>query len=142
MIDYFRHIISLHTTLYRDGISTAQASILKGRRTLTTQHLDRYIFCLNKVIEKQFIPIIDLVKEIRTDLEASRGYSIDKKTVRRIVDHLEAEGLVHTKDIKVTYQLSYDNKDSDSETPQIKTESDPDIKQKLVPIVNAPGYEV
>ena len=66
------------------------------------------------MLEKQFIPIIDLVKEIRTDLEANRGYCIDKKTVKRIVDHLEAEGLVSTKDIKVTYSYNYE-KDSESE---------------------------
>jgi hypothetical protein len=41
LIDYFRHIITLHTS--------GANQILRGRRTLTTQHLDRYIFCLNKV---------------------------------------------------------------------------------------------
>ena len=41
LIDYFRHIITLHTS--------GASQILRGRRTLTTQHLERYVFCLNKV---------------------------------------------------------------------------------------------
>ena len=44
---------------------------MRGRRSLTTQHLDRYIFCLNMVIKKKFIPMVDMIKEIRSDLEAS-----------------------------------------------------------------------
>lgn len=94
LIDYFRHIITLHTA--------GPSATLKGRRTLTTQHLDRYIFCINQVVEKGFIPLLDLIKDIRTQLEGNRGYSIDKKTVRRIVEHLEAEQLLCTKDVKVT----------------------------------------
>lgn len=91
---------------------------MKGRQSLTTQILDRYIFCLNKVQEKKFIPIIDLKKEIRTDLEANRNFIIDKKTVKRIVSILKAEDLVRTKDIRVT--TSYGCVDSDSEQERIK----------------------
>lgn len=81
------------------------SAMLKGRRALTTQHMDRYIFCLNKVILYNFIPLIDLAKEIKTDLEAKYKYAIDKKTLRRILSHLEAEGLLCIKEIKVT--ISY-----------------------------------
>ena len=94
---------------------TRQQSIhqsMRGRQSLTTQILDRYIFCLNTVQEKRFIPIIDLKKEIKRDLEANRNFLIDKKTVKRIIMILKAEGLVATKDIRVT--ISYADMDSDS----------------------------
>ena len=74
------------------------------------------------------------MKEIRTDLEANKGYQIDKKTVRRIVEHLEKEGLVKTKEIKVTISYGGDQ-DSDSSRGD-------DQKCKIVPIVHAPGYDV
>jgi hypothetical protein len=95
------------------------------------------------------IPIIDLVKEIRMDLEANRGYSIDKKTVRRIIEHVEAEGLVVTKEIKVT--INYGNQlkadeaiDSDGYVAsQHSGDSvDGNVKYRIVPIVHAPGYDV
>ena len=86
---------------------------MRGRQSLTTQILDRYIFCLNTVQEKKFIPIIDLKKEIKRDLEANRNFLIDKKTVKRIIMILKAEGLVATKDIRVT--ISYANVGSDSD---------------------------
>lgn len=98
LIDYFRHIMNLY-------MNKDSGTMLKGRRTYTTQHLDRYIFVLNKVSEHRFIPLIDLIKEIRTDLEANRGFRIDKKTVKRIVEHLQMEGLLMAKDVKVTYQM-------------------------------------
>ena len=85
---------------------------MRGRQSLTTQILDRYIFCLNTVQEKRFIPIIDLKKEIKRDLEANRNFLIDKKTVKRIIMILKAEGLVATKDIRVT--ISYADMDSGS----------------------------
>jgi hypothetical protein len=40
------------------------------------------------VIKKKFIPMVDMIKEIRSDLEASQQYQIDKRTVRRILEHL------------------------------------------------------
>lgn len=56
--------------------------------------------------EKNFIPIIELKKEIRENLEKNRSYDIDKKTVRRIVTTLESEGLVEVKYVEIV--VSYD----------------------------------
>ena len=71
-------------------------------------------------------------------MEANKGYQIDKKTVRRIVEHLEKEGLVKTKEIKVTISYSVEQ---DSDVASSKSGAD-DQKFKIVPIVHAPGYEV
>ena len=92
-----------------------------------------------------------MVKDIRSDLEANRGYSIDKKTVRRIIDHLEAEKLVITKEIRVT--INYGNqqvKDEVNESDgyiashhsQDSNDLNENIKFRIVPIVHAPGYEI
>jgi hypothetical protein len=80
---------------------------MKGRRTLTSQHVDRYIFCLNYVIERGFAPIVDLVKGIKSELEFNRSYHIDKKTVKRIIDILLSEGLLEVQDVKFT--VKYEN---------------------------------
>jgi DNA-binding IclR family transcriptional regulator len=94
-------------------------------------------------MQKKFIPIIDLIKEIRTDLEGNRGFRIDKKTVRRIVDHLEQEGLVVTKDIRVTYSLEREESESqNSEDDAMPFGAARDLKERIVPIVHAPDYTV
>jgi hypothetical protein len=50
--------------------------------------------------------VIDLIKEIRQDLEKNKEYTIDKKTVKRMVLNLAAEDLVETGEIKVTINYS------------------------------------
>jgi len=118
LIDYFRLIISNYMhKLDNAGAGVGEPenlksskitnSMMRGRRTLTTQHLDRYIFCLNCVMGKNFIPIIELIKEIRDNLEYNRSYRIDKKTVRRIVTILQSEGLVQIKEVEIIIQYEF-----------------------------------
>ena len=143
LVDYFRYIIPLHMqsqsdSKQKEGSTTrtsARQQSMKGRQALTTQILDRYIFCLNTVQSKKFIPVIDLIKEIRTDLEANRNFIIDKKTVKRIISILKAEDLVKTKDVRVT--ISYGHIDSDSNNGEQKNNK---VVPKIVPIVLAPYY--
>lgn len=90
IVEYFKLIISQTNSTS----SCEKGSPMKGRRTLTSQHVDRYIFCLNYVIERGFAPIVDLVKGIKSELEFNRSYHIDKKTVKRIIEILLSEGLL------------------------------------------------
>lgn len=60
-----------------------------SRRSLTVETINRYIFCLNKVVEKGHISTIDLKKDIMDELEKGKPFEIDKKTLKKIVDNLE-----------------------------------------------------
>ena len=70
IIDFFRLIIavnmqtknanSLPTLTRSQSREITNTCLLKGRRQLTTQHIERYIFCLNLIQEKKVIPIIEI----------------------------------------------------------------------------------
>ena len=65
------------------------------------------------------MPIVDLNKQIKAKLEKDMSYEIDKKTVRRIIDHLSLEKLVNIQQIKttITYEgsVKLDKEDYDSD---------------------------
>ena len=87
-------------------INYFQANINDGkpqpsRRQQTAEDINRYIFCLNKVVENGHISLVDLRNEIKNDLEKSKGYEIDKKTLKRIVEKLKKDRLVKTVDFLV-----------------------------------------
>ena len=110
LIEYFKYIITKYTS-----------KKMTNRRSFTTQHFDRYVFCLNVIMAEKYIPIVDLNRKIKDVLEKGIGYEIDKKTVRRIVDHLSFEKLVKIQQIKtqITYEgsdkLDKDEYDSDDQ---------------------------
>lgn len=84
------------TSIIQDGKSSA------SKRSLTIETINRYIFCLNKVIESGHISVVEIRNDIKHELEKSKGFEIDKKTLKRIIDNLKAEGLVKTVDFLVT----------------------------------------
>jgi len=45
---------------------------------------------------------VRLRNKIKLELEKDKGYEMDKKTLRRIVENLRVAGLVKTKQFKVT----------------------------------------
>jgi hypothetical protein len=56
------------------------------------------------VYEKRNISIVDLRNDIKNELEKLKGFEIDKKTLKRIVDNLKTDGLVKTVDFLVTVE--------------------------------------
>ncbi len=50
--------------------------------------------------------MVDLRNGIKNDLEKGKGYEIDKKTLKRIVEKLSQEKLVKTRDFLVTLEQS------------------------------------
>ena len=74
-------------------------------RHLTIETINRYIFTLNEVQQPRrrgHISEVELRKCIKLELEKDKRYEMDKKTLRRIVENLKREGLVKTKQFKVT----------------------------------------
>jgi len=73
-------------------------------RHLTIETINRYIFALNVVLEspRGHISEVELRKRIKMELERDKGFEMDKKTLRRIVENLKQAGLVKTKQFRVT----------------------------------------
>lgn len=71
---------------------------------MTVETINRYIFCLNKVTELGHISLVDLRNEIKNELEKNKGFEIDKKTLKRIVDKLKQDNLIKTVDFLVNIQ--------------------------------------
>jgi FKBP-type peptidyl-prolyl cis-trans isomerase (trigger factor) len=69
---------------------------------LTVQTINRYVYCLNKVIESGHISLVDLRNDIKNDLEKAKGFEIDKKTLKRIIEKLVKDKLLKTVDFLVT----------------------------------------
>ena len=76
IIDYFTSIIV-------DGKTST------SKRSLTVETINRYVFCLNKVHSVGNISIVDLRNDIKNELEKHKGFEIDKKTLKRIIDNLK-----------------------------------------------------
>jgi galactokinase/mevalonate kinase-like predicted kinase len=55
---------------------------------LTIETINRYIFCLNEVNFQGNISLVDLRNNIKNVLERSKGFEIDKKTLKRIIERL------------------------------------------------------
>lgn len=53
--------------------------------------------------------MVELRNDIKQDLEKSKGFEIDKKTLKRIVDKLLRDGLVKTVDFLVTLEAAEGN---------------------------------
>lgn len=53
--------------------------------------------------------MVDLRNDIKNDLERGKGFEIDKKTLKRIVEKLVSEKLVKTVDFLVTVQQADKN---------------------------------
>lgn len=89
--------------------STQQSS-----RHLTVETINRYIYTLNAVNnERGHISEIELRKLIKSDLERSKTFEMDKKTLKRIIENLRKEGLVQTKNFKVTIYQADESAESD-----------------------------
>jgi hypothetical protein len=73
-----------------------------ARRTLTIQTINRYIYCLNQVMDCGHISLVDIRNGIKNELEKGKGYEIDKKTLKRIIEKLAQDKLVKTVDFLVT----------------------------------------
>ena len=74
-------------------------------RHLTIETINRYIFTLNEVQKPErrgHISEVELRKCIKLELEKDKRHEMDKKTLRRIVENLKREGLVKTRQFKVT----------------------------------------
>ena len=80
------------------------SELIKERRSMTAMNFNRYIFILNKVIEHGGRSMIELKGDIKQGLEKNEAAEIDKKTLKRIITNLAAEGLVKTFDFLVTIQ--------------------------------------
>lgn len=75
-------------------IGNKASSEQRGRRAITTQGIDRYIFCLNRINKENFLPFQKLIRKIKKELEKNRNYHIDRRTVKAIIGVLETEGLL------------------------------------------------
>lgn len=67
-----------------------------SRRSFAVETINRYIFCLNKVVECGVISSIDLQNSISEVLEKEKPFEIDKRTLKNIVEKLEHDNLVQT----------------------------------------------
>mmetsp|Transcript_7239 Transcript_7239/g.11384 ORF Transcript_7239/g.11384 Transcript_7239/m.11384 type:complete len:91 (-) Transcript_7239:19-291(-) len=85
--------------------------------------------------------MIDLIKEIKNSLEAKHDFQIDKKTVRRIIDHLKSEDLVALSDVKVTFRVRVEEEFGD-DSMSSGAEDNANEKSKLILVVHLPGYTV
>ena len=77
--------------------------------------INRYIFTLNVVRNspRGHISEVELRKRIKNELERSKSFEMDKKTLKRIVEYLRREGLVMTRNFRVTiYQSNLDNNEA------------------------------
>jgi DNA-binding GntR family transcriptional regulator len=45
---------------------------------------------------------LEIRQRIKTELEKQKSFEMDKKTLRRIVDNLKREGLLQTRDFKIS----------------------------------------
>jgi hypothetical protein len=61
--------------------------------------------------------MVELSRYIRTRLEGDKDFSIDKKTVKRITDHLVEEELLAYQEVRVT--VSYQGCDSEDSEQEI-----------------------
>ena len=89
-------VIEYFTNLITEGKQSS------ARRQLTIETINRYVFCLNQVIFQGHISLVDLRNDIKNILEKGKGFEIDKKTLKRIVDKLLKDNLVKTVNFKVT----------------------------------------
>lgn len=80
---------------------------------MTVETINRYIYTLNAVHNSRgHISEIELRKRIKNDLEKSKNFEMDKKTLKRIIENLRKDGLVQTKNFKVTiYQANESESD-------------------------------
>ncbi|CDW77868.1 UNKNOWN [Stylonychia lemnae] len=91
IMDYFQDIIQ-------------EGKVSSARRQLTVETINRYIYCLNKVTENGHISLVDLRNDIKNELEKNKGFEIDKKTLKRIIEKLKKDNLVKTVDFLVNIQ--------------------------------------
>ena len=56
------------------------------------------------MVGNKHISLVDLRNDIKNDLEKSKGFEIDKKTLKRIVEKLKKDKLVKTVDFMVTLE--------------------------------------
>lgn len=89
-------VLSYFTNLITEGKSAT------ARRQLTIETINRYIFCLNQVIQCGHISLVDLRNDVKNVLEKGKGFEIDKKTLKRIIEKLLKDKLIKTVDFMVT----------------------------------------
>lgn len=96
-------------------INLIRENTQQSSRHLTVETINRYIYTLNAVQNSRgHISEIALRKLIKSDLEQSKSFEMDKKTLKRIIENLRKEGLVQTKHFKVTiYQAMQTDSDFD-----------------------------
>ena len=73
-------------------------------RHWTRETINRYIFILNTVLgsEGGHISEVDLRKRIKNELERDKNHEIDKRTLRKLVETLEGEHLLKTRQFRIT----------------------------------------
>lgn len=100
VIDYFTNLIQTG----KQSVKPADGKQSINRRSLTVETINRYIFCLNRIIEKGNTSTVDLRNEVKNELEKDKGFEIDKKTLKRIIDNLKQDKLIKTVDFEVTIE--------------------------------------
>ena len=76
----------------------------RHQRQITAQTLNRLVFCLNKVEEKEVISLLDLKFDLQRELEGAYTWEIDKRTVKKLVDLLVKCELVKVQKYSVTVE--------------------------------------
>ena len=73
---------------------------------MTVETINRYIFTLNAVheVEMGHISEVDLRNKIKLELERTKKYEMDKKTLRKIIENLRQEDFIVTKKFKVAIE--------------------------------------
>lgn len=89
-------LIKYFTRLIQEGKASAT------KRSLTIEVINRYIFCLNKVYNQGMISLVELRNDIKNELEKNKGFEIDKKTLKKIIDNLKIDNLVKIVNFLVT----------------------------------------
>lgn len=87
----------------------------------------------------------DLVKEVQNVEIQKRGHSIDKRTVRNMVEHLRKEGLVQVKEVKISSEAvkrkRFKKEDSDMSSDNISGTNKSSC-QKIIQMVTVPDFDL
>ena len=92
------------------------------------------------------MPIPDLVKEVQNVEIQKRGHSIDKRTVKNMVEHLRKEGLLQVKDVKISSEAvkrkRYKREDSDLSSDVSMAGTNKSSCQKIIQVITVPDYDL
>src|SRR5690606_2759653 len=77
-------------------------SSITANKSFSNISFNRYLFCLNKIQEKALLSSIDLKHLIVEELECKKDYTIDRKTLKKILVNLESLGLIKILEFEIT----------------------------------------